>query len=103
MWEQANTTEDKTQVFPEEEPAPEIELITQDETLSFVYMNAGYITHGIGSLLTFTDQESDGIWDSLTVKRYHFNRTMADPISEMSENNEVSLPLRDWKRTEIIG
>ena len=94
--EQAKTTEDGTKHSADKGQEPEYVLITQDETLSFVYMNAGYITQGVGSLLTFTDRESDGIWDSLTVKRYLLDRTKADPISEMSENNGVSLPLRDW-------
>ena len=53
---------------------PEYELITQDETLHFLYMNAGYITNGVGSLLTFTDDEDDGLWDELTVKRYSLDR-----------------------------
>lgn len=54
----------------EESTEPEYELITQDEALRFVYMNAGYITDGFGSLLTFTDMEDDGLWDELTIKRY---------------------------------
>ena len=54
----------------EESTEPEYELITQDEALRFVYMNAGYITDGFGSLLTFTDVEDDGLWDELTIKRY---------------------------------
>ena len=92
----SETTENETQDSSEEELEPEFELITQDETISFVYMNAGYITHGVGSLLTFTDQESDGIWDSLTVKRYLLDRTIDDPISEKVDNHMVTLPMREW-------
>lgn len=36
------------------------------------------------------------IWDSLTVKRYLLDGTIADPISEMSNDHVISLPLRDW-------
>ena len=67
---------------------PKYELVTQKETLRFVYMNAGYITNGIGSLLTFTDAEEDGEWDRLTVTRYALN----------SEEPEAwDLPLRRWE------
>jgi hypothetical protein len=39
-------------------------------TINFTYMNAGYITLGYGSLLTFTDVDTDGMYDELTVQRY---------------------------------
>ena len=67
----------------------EYELITQRETLQFIYMNAGYITNGVGSLLTFTDTDEDGAWDRLTVKRYSLS-------SDVPE--ERNLPLRQWNR-----
>ena len=73
----------------EEEKKPKYELITHKETLRFVYMNAGYIIDGVGSLLTLTDTEEDGEWDRLTVKRY-----MLD--SEKAE--EWDLPLRKWNQ-----
>lgn len=38
--------------------------------LEFIYMNAGYITDGVGTLLTFTDLDDSGEWDTLTAKRY---------------------------------
>ncbi|MBR3277935.1 MAG: metallophosphoesterase [Lachnospiraceae bacterium] len=57
-----------------ESTEPGYELITQDETLRFVYLNAGYLTDGIGSLLTFTDVNDDGLWDELTVKRYTLDK-----------------------------
>jgi len=68
---------------------PKYQLITQTETLRFVYMNAGYIVNGIGSLLTFTDTEEDGEWDRLTVKRY---------VLSSEEAQERDLPLRKWNR-----
>ena len=71
------------------EAKPKYELITQKETLRFVYMNAGYITNGIGSLLTFTDAEEDGVWDRLTVKRYSLSA---------EETEEWDLPLRPWNQ-----
>ena len=46
------------------------DLITQTETLGFIYMNAGYITNGVGSVLTFSDENENGLWDHLAVKRY---------------------------------
>jgi hypothetical protein len=39
-------------------------------TINFTYMNAGYLTLGYGSLLTFTDVDTDGMYDELTVQRY---------------------------------
>ena len=72
-----------------EKEKPEYELITQKETLRFVYMNAGYIINGVGSLLTFTDTEEDGEWDRLTLKRYALD-------SEKTE--ERDLPLRKWNQ-----
>ena len=71
------------------ESKPKYELITQKETLRFVYMNAGYLINGIGSLLTFTDLEEDGEWDRLTVRRYSLSG---------GETEEWNLPLRPWNR-----
>jgi hypothetical protein len=39
-------------------------------TINFTYINAGYLTMGYGSLLTFTDMDTDGMYDELTVQRY---------------------------------
>ena len=44
--------------------------VTQTETLKFIYMNAGYITNGVGTVLTFSDANGNGLWDHLTAKRY---------------------------------
>ena len=71
------------------ESKPKYELITQKETLRFVYMNAGYLINGIGSLLTFTDLEEDGEWDRLTVRRYSLSG---------GETEKWNLPLRPWNR-----
>ena len=51
-----------------EAESSEYELVTETETLNFVYMNAGYITNGVGTLLTFTG--ADEQWDTLTARRY---------------------------------
>ena len=52
------------------------ELVAETETLQFVYMNAGYITNGVGTLMTFSG--ADGHWDVLTAKRYSlFDETQA--------------------------
>ena len=48
----------------------EDELVTRTEPLRFLYMNAGYITEGAGTVLTFADADDDGHWDDLTVRRY---------------------------------
>lgn len=49
------------------------ELVTRTETLRFVYLNAGYITNGVGTVLFFRDGK-------MTVKRYALNETeQADP------------------------
>ncbi len=69
------------------ESEPKYELITREETLRFYYLNAGYITNGVGSLLTFTDTEEDGIWDRLTLKRYTL---------DSGETEERTFPLRQW-------
>ncbi len=55
------------------------ELVCQTETLRFIYMNAGYITNGVGSVLTFSDTNDDGHWDRLTVKRYALEPEDAGP------------------------
>ena len=41
----------------------ENELVARTETIRFVYLNAGYITIGVGTVLTFRDGK-------MTVKRY---------------------------------
>jgi len=46
------------------------DLVTQTEILRFVYMNAGYITNGVGTVLTFSDENENGQWDHLTARRY---------------------------------
>ena len=53
-------------------------LITQTETLGFIYMNAGYITNGVGSVLTFSDENENGLWDHLAVKRYALTEEEAE-------------------------
>ena len=73
----------------EEEDKAKYERITQKETLRFVYMNAGYIINGVGSLLTFTDTEEDGEWDRLTVNRY---------VLSSEKTEEWDLPLRKWNQ-----
>ena len=83
--ETTETTETETGAA-ETEAKPRYRLITERETLRFVYMNAGYITNGIGSLLTFTDVEEDGEWDRLTVRRYALE----------AEAEEWTVPLRKW-------
>ena len=42
------------------------ELVTRTETLRFVYLNAGYIINGVGTVLSFRDGQ-------MTVKRYSLN------------------------------
>ena len=48
----------------------EDELVTRTEPLRFLYMNAGYITEGAGTVLTFADVDEDGHWDELAARRY---------------------------------
>ena len=78
-----------TAVDAEVEEKPEYELITETETLQFVYMNAGYLINGVGSLLIFTNMEEDGAWDRLTVKHYSLGS---------DEPEEWDLPLRQWNQ-----
>lgn len=92
--EQAEKAEDEKR--DSSEGRPKYELIVEQEPLSFIYMNAGYLIKGVGSLLTFTDAESDGIWDSLTVKRYLLDEETEDPIRERSGDEALQLPLRAW-------
>ena len=39
-------------------------------TIRFTYLNAGYILMGCGMLLTFSDEDGDGKYDTVTVRRY---------------------------------
>lgn len=55
------------------------DLVSQAETLRFIYMNAGYITNGIGTVLTFSDANGNGLWDQLTVKRYALEAEETEP------------------------
>lgn len=80
-------SEEQTAGDAEADEKPKYELITEKETLQFIYMNAGYITNGVGSLLTFTDLEEDGAWDRLTAKRYSLGGDAPE---------EWDLPLRQW-------
>jgi len=100
---QSETTEEEAQDSAEEETEPEYELITEQEKLAFVYLNAGYIINGTGSLLTFTDDESDGLWDSLTVKRYLLDGSLSDPVYDMGSDGLLTIPLRDWNEQEGIS
>ena len=38
--------------------------------IRFIYINAGYIKLGYATLLTFTDKDQDGSYDSLIISRY---------------------------------
>ena len=53
------------------EKDPEAAVV--QEELQFIYLNAGYIVNGVGTLLTFTDTDDSGDWDTLTAKRYALN------------------------------
>ncbi len=39
--------------------------------IAFAYMNAGYLNQGIGTLLTFREENGVPGWDTLTAVRYH--------------------------------
>ena len=52
--------------IPAEDGGETRELVTRTETLRFVYLNAGYITNGAGTVLSFRDGR-------MTVKRYALN------------------------------
>lgn len=43
----------------------------EETTINFYYMNAGYLIMGYGSLVTFTDEEADGVYDAVTIQRYN--------------------------------
>ena len=44
--------------------------LMQSNRTTWVAMNAGYITNGVGTVLTFSDANGNGLWDHLTAKRY---------------------------------
>ena len=73
--------------FTDEEGNETREPVAQTETLEFVYLNAGYLTNGVGSVLTFSG--TDGVWKQLTVKRY--------AITEEEEAEPFSIELRSWE------
>ncbi len=50
--------------------------LNEEVELAYTYCNAGYITMGYGSLLTFDDDQSDGKYDTLTINRYTLNLTL---------------------------
>lgn len=50
-------------MIPADEGEENRELVTRTETLRFVYLNAGYITNGVGTVLLFQDRK-------MTAKRY---------------------------------
>lgn len=53
--------------------------VSRTETLRFIYMNAGYITNGVGTVLTFSDKNDDGEWTRLAVKRYALEGGESEP------------------------
>ena len=53
-------------IFTSEAGEETRELVTRTETLRFVYLNAGYIINGVGTVLSFRDGQ-------MTVKRYSLN------------------------------
>ena len=58
------------------------ELITQTEELGFIYMNAGYIVNGVGTVIDFSK-------DHISVKRY--------ALTEEEEMEPLNLNIRQWK------
>ena len=63
-WElDAQGHETGARIIPAEAGAETRELVTRTETLRFVYLNAGYITNGVGTVLSFREGQ-------MTVKRY---------------------------------
>ena len=66
-WElDAQGHETGARIIPAEAGGETRELVTRTETLRFVYLNAGYITNGVGTVLSFRDGQ-------MTVKRYSLN------------------------------
>ena len=55
-----------TRIITTEADGETRELVKRTETLRFVYLNAGYITNGVGTVLSFRDGQ-------MTVKRYSLN------------------------------
>lgn len=53
-------------IITSEEGGETRELVTRTETLRFVYLNAGYITNGVGTVLSFRNGQ-------MNVKRYSLN------------------------------
>lgn len=43
---------------------------SRDVRLKFTYLNAGYILHGCGTLLTLSDSDGDGRYDKVYIRRY---------------------------------
>ena len=43
---------------------------TEEKDIAFTYLNAGYVLHGCGTLLTFSDENADGVYDRLQIRRY---------------------------------
>lgn len=72
-------------------------------TIGFSYMNAGYLTLGYGTLMTFSDLDLNGTYDELTIQRY--STTGKD---EYFGDTEIESPciisLTQWgERNDNIG
>ena len=63
----------------------ESQPVAQTEKLGFIYMNAGYLTNGVGSVLTFS---GEGRWERVEVKRY--------ALTEDESAEPWSYPLRQF-------
>ena len=62
-------------VISEEETQP----VAQMAKLRFIYMNAGYLINGVGSVLTFGGEDR---WERIEVKRYSLTEEeFAEPWS----------------------
>lgn len=72
------------------------EPIGQTETLRFIYMNAGYITDGVGTLLTFSDSDGNGLYDRLTARRYALSPE-DEAFGDTGKVSPFEYTLREWE------
>jgi hypothetical protein len=66
-------------------------------TIHFTYINAGYLTMGYGSLMTFADVNADGTYDKLTVQRYS-TTGKDDTFGNTGISSPYTITLTQWSK-----
>lgn len=72
-----------------------VDSLSVERQLNFTYANAGYLKLGYASVITFTSNDSSGLYDAVTIRRYALTPDSTETTFGFSNHpNPFMLPLK---------